>query len=850
MTTTPPPPAPPSPSPRRRAGRLPPPPPGVRVLTRPEAAAFMGVSLGTFGLWERAGRVTIPRYRQVQAHVREKVRKTDGGGRVGGGAGAIFYAQSDLERLREEFAEYYEPSPPSPPRPRPRPPGPQHPGVASPRPRPRRRPGPLPPPPPGVEVFTRPQAAAFMGRSLAAFFVWECEGRVTIPRYRQRKADVPGKRGVGGLGAIYYARADLERLREEFRKLEEPHPHPDPEYPGVYRVPVHRHHETLFALIDAEDLPKVVGKRWNVRGGIEKQWGGACKQRGLEVILANATERNVPLKRLIMGLDGIEHKQTVVATVNGDPLDCRRANLVIKTRTEVNLTKRKPAGRLDLAATSKYRGVSWDFKRRLWKAQIGTRELHRQLGRFRDEAQAAAAYDEAVRAMYGEGGAAPLNFPDGIIPAPTFLGPDGAPVREKNKYRVPRGLQPPPPGEAILTRQEAADMLEVSTGTLGIWEREGQVVARRYRVKAHTGTPILYAADDVARLREKLDKVGQPYPDPHPARAGTWRVPLRTLAGYIEALIDEADLPIVRGKKWNFVQNTGGGTGKKGGIVTQVGPRDTPHLQLKRLILGLHGREERLTTRITHANGNPLDCRRINLVLDGPDKCTRRSFKLLHRCGRPTTSRYKGVAWLEREGLWQAQIRIDDKPKRLGLFDDELDAAHTYDQAAREVWGLEARVNFPRPGELPSAAAPVAPADLWPDAQGPAAKLPGKPTDFSAVLNQDGSVTLSWRSTNAAASAGVTFAVLRRLPGQREFMRIGTAAGTTSMARRPTFTDATVPAEHLAAQGEGDGGVRYIVQGARALCGAMGTGEASDVVLVRLGAEASTLTLATLAEAA
>ncbi len=672
-----------------------------------------------------------------------------------------------------------------------------------------------------------------MGRSLGAFFVWERDGRVTIPRYRA--ANVSGC-------TILYARPDLERLREEFRKLEEPHP--DPERPGVYRVPVHRHHETLFALIDAVDLSKVLGKRWNIGGGgAETQWGGARRERGKEVVLANATERQVPLKRLVLGLEGIEHKQTVVAYVNGDPLDCRRANLVIKTRSEVNLTKRKPAGRLDCAATSKYRGVGWDFKRRMWKAQIGTREQHRALGRFRDEAQAAAAYDEAARAMYGE--AAQLNFPDGKVPEPTFLGPDGEIVREKNAYRVPRGLQPPPPGEAMLTRNEAAAALDVSVGTMGSWEREGQLPVRRFRVKATTGQPILYAAADVARLRAKLDKVGQPYADPNLARAGTWRVPLRTLAGYIEALIDEADLPIVKGKKWNFVKRVGAARDR--GAIVLSGGDDTPKTYLKNLIF--EGQGNKPAKRIVHANGNSLDCRRVNLVIDGPDKSTRRGFKLLHRCGRPTTSRFKGVAWREREGAWQAQIRIDDKPMLLGLFDDELDAAHTYDQAAREAWGLEARVNFPRPGELPSAAAPVAPADLWPGAQGPAARMPGKPTDFAAALNPDGSVTLSWRSTNAAASAGVTFAVLRKLPGQREFIRIGTAGGTTSQTKRPTFTDATVPAEHLSAQREEEG-VRYIIQGARALCGALGTGEASDVLVVRFGAEATTLRLATLARAA
>ncbi|MBX9735580.1 MAG: hypothetical protein K2X32_01525 [Phycisphaerales bacterium] len=676
----------------------------------------------------------------------------------------------------------------------------------------------LGPPPADAAVVDRLQAAALMGVSLTAFGVWERDGRVTIPRYRV---------ALGAARPIFYLRADVERLCEEFRKLQEPYP--DPERPGVYRVPIRSHKERREALIDAQDLPKVQGKHWNV-----SRRSGSGE---IEVILSSMRERATPLKRIILGLDGADCKERLVCFVNGDPLDCRRENLVIQSRSEVNRGISKMTVRAGRVTSSKYKGVLWDAKRRLWKAQIGPRGAYRQLGRFRDEAQAAAAYDAAAGELFG--GSAALNFPDGHIPAPTFLGPDGQPVREKNRYRVPRGLPSPPPGVAMLSREEAAAVLEVSGHTFGIWELAGHVSIPRYRQKATTGTPILYAASDIARLRDELDKVGQPYPDPHPARAGVWRVPLRTLAGYVEALIDEADLGLVQGKKWNFVTHSGLGLNR--GAVIEAGRRDAPAPRLKRLILGVQ--DQGPMTRIIYANGNPLDCRRINLVLRGPDKSTRRGYKILRRAGRPTTSRFKGVCWNEREGAWQSQIRVDDKPKKLGTFDDERDAALAYDEAARELWGAEARVNFPEPGELPSAAAPVAPADLSQGAKGPAARMPGKPTDFSAVLNQDGSVTISWRSTSSAASAGVTFAVSRKLPGQRQFVRIGTADGSTSASRRPSFTDATVPAEHLAARGKG---AEYVVRAARGttVC------EASDVLVVKFDADGNFVMSAALARAA
>lgn len=113
-----------------------------------------------------------------------------------------------------------------------------------------------------------------------------------------------------------------------------------------------------------------------------------------------------------------------------------------------------------------------------------------------------------------------------------------------------------------------------------------------------------------------------------------------------------------------------------------------------------------------------------------------------------------------------------------------------------------------------------------PAAPTPAA-APGKPTDFEVVLNSDGSITLTWNSTNAAASTGAFFTVSRKLPGQGAFSGVGGAPGTTSENRRAFFVDTTIPTS-AASQG-----AQYIVQGFR------GTrvGDASDAVVVQFGVE-------------
>jgi hypothetical protein len=59
--------------------------------------------------------------------------------------------------------------------------------------------------------------------------------------------------------------------------------------------------------------------------------------------------------------------------------------------------------------SSKYRGVSWDKSKNKWQAQINYDGKKRHLGSFKDEEEAARAYDRAARDQRGE--KAQLNFP-------------------------------------------------------------------------------------------------------------------------------------------------------------------------------------------------------------------------------------------------------------------------------------------------------------------------------------------------------------------------------------------------------------------------------------------------------
>lgn len=88
--------------------------------------------------------------------------------------------------------------------------------------------------------------------------------------------------------------------------------------------------------------------------------------------------------------------------INGDGLDNRRANL-----REVTNVENARNSRIPRQNTSGFKGVTRDGSR--WRARIGVNYRNRIIGWFRTPEEAALAYDQAARELFGEHAA--LNFP-------------------------------------------------------------------------------------------------------------------------------------------------------------------------------------------------------------------------------------------------------------------------------------------------------------------------------------------------------------------------------------------------------------------------------------------------------
>jgi hypothetical protein len=92
--------------------------------------------------------------------------------------------------------------------------------------------------------------------------------------------------------------------------------------------------------------------------------------------------------------------------------------------------------------------------------------------------------------------------------------------------------------------------------------------------------------------------------------------------------------------------------------------------------------------KVDHRNGDTLDDRRINLR-----ECTHAQNISNQQRQKSNKSGYKGVYFNRRSKKWEANIAPNGKGIYLGRFENILDAAQAYNDAAIKYYGEFARLN-------------------------------------------------------------------------------------------------------------------------------------------------------------
>ncbi|MBW8040358.1 MAG: hypothetical protein FVQ85_10195 [Planctomycetes bacterium] len=145
-----------------------------------------------------------------------------------------------------------------------------------------------------------------------------------------------------------------------------------------------------YAIVDPERYEELAKHKWFAK---------RCDGRFYAV--RSTKIKNVKMHQVIMGTE----EGKVIDHINSNGLDNRKANVRFATSQQNSWNQRKQRGN----SSSKYKGVSWEKKRKEWRARITFKGRVVHLGRFDTEKEAAMAYDDKAREFFGE--FAWLNFP-------------------------------------------------------------------------------------------------------------------------------------------------------------------------------------------------------------------------------------------------------------------------------------------------------------------------------------------------------------------------------------------------------------------------------------------------------
>lgn len=160
---------------------------------------------------------------------------------------------------------------------------------------------------------------------------------------------------------------------------------------GQWLVPLTR---GLLAIIDAEDSEAIDGFNWRADPSRNTFYASRHGRDGAGNKIKVYMHQAVAEKH---GLPVVDHK-------NRNGLDNRKSNLRPCSYSFNGANSPTKCG------SSKFRGVSWSSKDRVWRSQITVNYRHRNIGSFNSERDAAMAYDEAAKEAFGDFAA--LNFMD------------------------------------------------------------------------------------------------------------------------------------------------------------------------------------------------------------------------------------------------------------------------------------------------------------------------------------------------------------------------------------------------------------------------------------------------------
>lgn len=160
-------------------------------------------------------------------------------------------------------------------------------------------------------------------------------------------------------------------------------------------------HGSYEVLVDDEDYEELIKYKWGITK-IGQMYYARRDARKSE----NFGKYAILIHKQILNLFD---KASVIDHIDHNGLNNQKNNLRICTRMQ-NCRNRRIENLRTINSTSKHKGVGWNKRNRKWRARIVVNKKDMHIGFFKNELEAAKAYDKTALKYFGE--FACLNFPE------------------------------------------------------------------------------------------------------------------------------------------------------------------------------------------------------------------------------------------------------------------------------------------------------------------------------------------------------------------------------------------------------------------------------------------------------
>jgi len=150
-----------------------------------------------------------------------------------------------------------------------------------------------------------------------------------------------------------------------------------------------------FAIVDDEDFDRLNKYKWYFHKDNKDRDGGGYAHRAVRFCYKKQRQRPMPMHREILGLT-LKHYKTV-DHINHNKLDNRKCNLRLCTKRQNSFNRTK-----HITSKSKYKGIYWNKLVNKWRVSISYNGDYFYLGYFKDEIDAARAYNKKAEELFGE----------------------------------------------------------------------------------------------------------------------------------------------------------------------------------------------------------------------------------------------------------------------------------------------------------------------------------------------------------------------------------------------------------------------------------------------------------------